>query len=426
MKKFLAGLLAATIAFYSVAPAAAQTINNLGAGRGSVIGADLFPSYQGANPAVRPSAAQIAAYVYGLMSGDATASGTGTLTLATVNGNVGTFGSATQCIITTQNAKGLTTAISAATCTPAVGSVTGWGTGVLAAVAAALNGSTGLIGALTPTNNNCIVGNGSAWTSTTCPSGGATGANPTGTAGPAAVNGASSNFMRADAAPAVQLGTAAQKGIVQVDGTTIVANSGVISSGGVAINLQTGANYPIVAGDFGKLVQLSNASAQTPTLPTAATVGANWVTNVCNINAGVQTITPTTSTIGGAASYPLGPGSAALPTCITIQSDGTNYNLVGSSMRVARGTATLGTSAIGSAACATVVTVSAPGVLTTDVVNASFNGDPTAVTGYVPLTSGMLTIIGYPTANNVNFKVCNNTTGSITPGAITLNFRVDR
>jgi hypothetical protein len=93
---------------------------------------------------------------------------------------------------------------------------------------------------------------------------------------------------------------------------------------------------------------------------------------------------------------------------------------------VASGTSALGTSAIVSAACATVVTTSATGTATTDVVTASFNGDPTAVTGYIPLTTGMLTIISYPTANNVNFKVCNNTSASITPGAITLNWRVVR
>jgi hypothetical protein len=69
-------------------------------------------------------------------SGDATINtGTGALTLATVNANVGTFGSATTCITTTQNAKGLTTAISAATCTPALSSITGFGTGVAAALA---------------------------------------------------------------------------------------------------------------------------------------------------------------------------------------------------------------------------------------------------------------------------------------------------
>lgn len=93
---------------------------------------------------------------------------------------------------------------------------------------------------------------------------------------------------------------------------------------------------------------------------------------------------------------------------------------------VVSGTATLGTSAISSGACATVVTVSATGVLTTDTIQATFNADPTAVTGYSPSANGMLTIIAYPTADNMNFKVCNNTSSSITPGAITLNGRVAR
>lgn len=57
-------------------------------------------------------------------------------------------------------------------------------------------------------------------------------ANPTATAGPTAVNGAATTFMRSDAAPAVQLGSASQKGIVQVDGTTITASGGVISAVG--------------------------------------------------------------------------------------------------------------------------------------------------------------------------------------------------
>lgn len=56
-------------------------------------------------------------------------------TLAVVNGNVGTFGSATTCITTTQNAKGLTTAMSAVTCTPAIASITGFGTGIATALA---------------------------------------------------------------------------------------------------------------------------------------------------------------------------------------------------------------------------------------------------------------------------------------------------
>lgn len=93
---------------------------------------------------------------------------------------------------------------------------------------------------------------------------------------------------------------------------------------------------------------------------------------------------------------------------------------------IAGGTAILGTSAISSASCATVVSVAATGVLATDVVLAGFNSDPTAVTGYVPLTTGMLTIITYPGIGTANFKVCNNTASSVTPGAITLNWKVVR
>jgi hypothetical protein len=51
-------------------------------------------------------------------------------TLATVNANVGTFGSATQASQVTVNGKGLVTAAANVTVTPAVGSVTGLGTNV--------------------------------------------------------------------------------------------------------------------------------------------------------------------------------------------------------------------------------------------------------------------------------------------------------
>jgi hypothetical protein len=100
-----------------------------------------------------------------------------------------------------------------------------------------------------------------------------------------------------------------------------VANSG--------INLQTGSNYPITCADSLKLVQLSNASAQTPTMPNASTCGAGVVWNITNISTGLQTITPTTSNISyfngssyvsAAASMPLPGGQGA-----TIYTDGTNY-----------------------------------------------------------------------------------------------------
>jgi hypothetical protein len=64
-------------------------------------------------------------------SANVTAAGT----LATVNSNVGSFGSATQVGTFTVNAKGLITAASNTTITPAVGSITGLGTGVATALA---------------------------------------------------------------------------------------------------------------------------------------------------------------------------------------------------------------------------------------------------------------------------------------------------
>lgn len=73
------------------------------------------------------------------VSGDATLNtSTGALTLATVNSNVGSFGSATSCTAFTTNGKGLITAASAVTCTPAIASVGGLGTGVATALGVAV------------------------------------------------------------------------------------------------------------------------------------------------------------------------------------------------------------------------------------------------------------------------------------------------
>jgi hypothetical protein len=220
----------------------------------------------------------------------------------------------------------------------------------------------------------------------------------------------------------------------------------------VPINAQTGTTYTVLSTDNGKLVTTSNASAIAVTLPQATgSFTTGFVFAVQNKGAGTATITPTTSTINGASTL-------VLPTNqgVTIISDGANWQISntgisaalanisgfgsnvataaadalssagGLTSTIANGTSALGTGAISSATCATVVTTTATNVATTDTLLASFNGDPTAVTGYIPATAGMLTIIAYPTSGNVNFKVCNNTTSSITPGAITLNWRVVR
>lgn len=97
----------------------------------------------------------------------------------------------------------------------------------------------------------------------------------------------------------------------------------------------------------------------------------------------------------------------------------------GGTQTIANGTATLGTAAIGAASCASTVTVAATGVSASDNVLADFSVDPTSTVGYQP--GNMLTIVKFATSGNVNFKVCNNTGSSITPGsALTVDWRVVR
>lgn len=138
-----------------------------------------------------------------------------------------------------------------------------------------------------------------------------------------------------------------------------------------------------------------------------------------------QNTSGTASNLSGTPTLPNG-------TLATTQAAGSNDTKLATDAYVDghlifEGTVTLGTSAIASGAKTAPVTVSATGVATTDVVSCGFNGDPTAVTGYgVSATGAVLTIYPYPTANNINVIVGNNTSGSITPGALTLNCLVVR
>jgi hypothetical protein len=87
------------------------------------------------------------------------------------------------------------------------------------------------------------------------------------------------------------------------------------------VNAQTGTTYTILTGDCGKLVTFSNGSAVAVTLPQAsASFPSGWWMDVQNRGAGTVTITPTTSTIDGAASIALTQNQG-----VRIVSDGTNY-----------------------------------------------------------------------------------------------------
>jgi hypothetical protein len=105
---------------------------------------------------------------------------------------------------------------------------------------------------------------------------------------------------------------------ITYDGTNFQV-IGVISSG---VNAQTGTSYTVLTDDKGRFVTGSNASAIAWTLPQAnSTTFANgWNFTASCIGAGAITITPTTSTIDGAATLVLPPNKTA-----KIVSDGTNY-----------------------------------------------------------------------------------------------------
>jgi len=354
------------------------TINTLSPG-GALTGPELIPMFQTANPASTTTPAALDTYL---------AATTKTLTNKTLTAPIMTAP------VLGTIASGVATGLTGLPLTTGV-------TGLLPVA----NGGTGTATpSLVAGSNVTVTG---TWPNQTVASTGGGGGTITVTAGGGTSTGVSTvAFGNGLTVPSGSSGTAA----VTLTNTT---------------NSQSGASYTLLTTDASKTVWMTNVAATTVTVLAAATAGAGYaVAVVCD--AGCTIARSGSDTLNGAATsitlaghqlaYIQGDGTSAYRVNIAAATPGT----------IASGTSALGTSAIASATCASVVTTAATGTATTDVVTASFNGDPTAVTGYIPLVAGMLTIVSYPTANNVNFKVCNNTSSSITPGAITLNWRVAR
>jgi len=99
---------------------------------------------------------------------------------------------------------------------------------------------------------------------------------------------------------------------------------------------------------------------------------------------------------------------------------------------IGSGTQALGTTLIASGAASAIISTAVAGVLATDNLLADFNldpilsGSPPGVVGYTPSAAGMLTIIKFCTAGHINFYQYNNTGNAISPGAMTLNYRIVR
>lgn len=158
------------------------------------------------------------------LSGDATLANTGALTLATVNGNVGSFGSASSAGTFTVNAKGLITAAASTSIQITESQVTNLTTDLAAKQSTTL------------TNTHILVGNGSNVATDVALSGDATLAN-TGALTLATVNGNVGSFGSSTAIPSF---TVNGKGLITAASTNaVVAPAGTLTGTTLAANVVT-------------------------------------------------------------------------------------------------------------------------------------------------------------------------------------------
>lgn len=136
-------------------------------------------------------------------------------------------------------------------------------------------------------------------------------------------SGAAGEFFVTTDTNEISIGTGAGLSPLKID----VANITGLAASTIALNAQTGTSYSVVDGDRAKLLTLSNASPVAVALPQAGASSlfvAGWYAYIVNKGAGAVTITPTTSTINGAATLVLRTNAHVI-----IVSDGTNYQVFG-------------------------------------------------------------------------------------------------
>ena len=149
--------------------------------------------------------------------------------------------------------------------------------------------------------------------------GGATGANPTGTAGPTAVNGSATTFMRSDAAPAIQKATNAQFGIAEGDNQSITCVVGVCSA---TSSERTAAAPTILASDLFGSIYISSGTLTVPATSTFVAKSTVLAVNYAGSSTGAVTTTPTINAGGGCVTATGIPAAGAW----LMQSNGTSVD----------------------------------------------------------------------------------------------------
>lgn len=164
--------------------------------------------------------------------------------------------------------------------------------------------------------------------------------------------------------------------------------------------------------------QFANAIAASGNLTCSALADADIPDTITASN--YQPLDAALTALAGGSDFVALSGPASTTKTFTLPNANSNI-----AVWLSSGTFALDTDAIASTACDT-MTKAAAGLATTDVITWVPNADITGVTGYAPVTTGGLSIYMWPTADTINVKVCNPTASSITPGAVTLNWRVVR
>ncbi len=166
---------------------------------------------------------------------------------------------------------------------------------------------------------NQLVGTGSV---ASTGGGGIVGANPSATASDVAVNGSAVTYMRSDAAPAVQKTSATVFGLCKVDGSSITASGGTISSTGA-----TFANPTATASDTavnGTATTAMRSDAAPAIQKTSASVFGLCKVDGSSITASSGVISATGTGTGGAGLFSLAARVPSLASFTGINISGTS------------------------------------------------------------------------------------------------------